>query len=46
MADFKIFIIEYSGDRKIRIAKKTKEEAIAWFKEAFPHREILDIYEQ
>lgn len=46
MADYKIFIIEYSGNRKIHIAKKSKEEALAWFKDAYPNRAIDDIYEQ
>lgn len=41
----KIFVIQYT-DGVVRIAKRSYEEARNWFVENYPHREILDIYEQ
>lgn len=43
----KVFVIEYIGGRGIiRVYKNTKEEAVEWFKEWYPNREITSVYEQ
>ena len=38
-----IYVIK-SHNLEARVMKKTKEDAIKWFKEMYPTREILDIY--
>lgn len=44
---FKVFVIKYNGGRgEVRVSKKSKESAIHWFMEWYPHRQIIDVYEQ
>ena len=43
---FKIFVFEVVGfDTDVKIAKRTKEDAIRWFHETYPTRGYTDIYE-
>jgi hypothetical protein len=42
----RVFIFEVVGfSSNVRIAKRTKEEAIRWFNETYPTRRYTDIYE-
>ena len=42
----KVFIFEVEGfASNVRIAKETKENAIKWFKETYPTRRYVNIYE-
>lgn len=42
----KIFVIDVLGGGVLHIAKRSKEEAIKWFWETYPHRNFTNIYEQ
>lgn len=42
----KIWVIDKLGGGVVRIAKRTKEEALKWFFETYPHNNYTDIHEQ
>lgn len=42
----KIFVIDILGGGCVHIARRTREEAIKWFFETYPHRNFTNCYEQ
>lgn len=46
MSEFKIYVFDVLGGGSVRIAKRSKEEAVKWFFETYPHRNFTDCYEQ